>query len=205
MWTEWTNMADAAVMLPAAILMSVWLLCNQRWPRALLWPALFCLGASLVAASKVAYVGWGMGCARLNFTGLSGHTLLASMVFPAVFYLLLESIQLRWRYLGLAIGLALGALIGYSRLVVRAHSMSEVVLAFGLGAALSLVFAVLDERRAYSWRSLWTLMAALSMMLALQMGALAPSQDLLTRVALRLSGHSAPYVRGHWSSEVCGF
>jgi membrane-associated phospholipid phosphatase len=156
-----------------------------------------------VLASKLAFVGWGLGCAALDFTGISGHTLLACTVFPMVSYLALGAFKARWRFIGAAVGWLFGGLIGYSRLMVHAHSSSEVLSGLGLGLIITLVFVVLDTPPQRAARGEWLLFGVLALMMTLQFGVKAPGQDMVTRIALRLSGHSAPYLRGHWRNTHC--
>ncbi|WP_084637439.1 phosphatase PAP2 family protein [Paludibacterium yongneupense] len=198
MWAYFTNLGDLSVMVPAACLIVVWLLCNREWSRAGRWIALFGLGGLLVASSKILFIGWGYGSQRLDFTGISGHTMLASSVLPVVFFLGLSALAPRTRYCGLALGLLCGALIGYSRLMVHVHSLSEVVAGFCVGAVVSLLFAWRIPLRRNSRFGAVVMAVAFGLVLNWQFGVRAPGQDIMTRIALHLAGHDVPYVRGVW-------
>ena len=176
MWFQLTNAGDLAVMMPAAIMITFWLLFNRPWPQAWLWPLLFGTGVLLVAISKIAYVGWGIGCQAMNFTGISGHTLQASAVFPLVFYLIFSTYRPRWRFAGLVAGLVCGGVIGFSRLTVRAHSLSEVVAGFVLGLVICLVFAIMDPAQRICRPRLGILLGALAVLMLTVTGSRAPGR-----------------------------
>jgi hypothetical protein len=42
------------------------------------WALLFGITGAIVCASKLAFMGWGMGIRELDFTGFSGHTALST-------------------------------------------------------------------------------------------------------------------------------
>jgi membrane-associated PAP2 superfamily phosphatase len=120
-----------------------------------------------------------------------------------VFYLAFSTYRPRWRFAGLVAGLVCGGVIGFSRLAVRAHSLSEVLAGFALGLVICLIFAALDPAPRIGWLRLSILLGALAMLMLTVTGTQAPGQDILTRIALRLSGHAFPYMRGVWSSSAC--
>ncbi|MEB0165436.1 phosphatase PAP2 family protein, partial [Glaciimonas sp. CA11.2] len=122
-----TRLADTTVMLPLAAACTVWLACGRAWRMAFWWCLLFALGLTLVAATKIAFIGWGIGIQALDFTGFSGHAMRTTAVMPVLFYLLLQKSSPTVRTLGVVLGIALGVLIGISRLAVQVHSVSEVV------------------------------------------------------------------------------
>ncbi|RYY95151.1 MAG: phosphatase PAP2 family protein, partial [Comamonadaceae bacterium] len=146
--------------------------------------------------SKLAFMGWGVGSARLDFTGISGHTAFAASVWPVALWLMAS----RWGHaarVALACAgwlLALG--IGLSRLAVQAHSLSEVLAGYTLGVAVSGIFLAVQHGRPHP--RLWWPLVVLSLALPLAFqrpGAPAPTQDLLERIALRLSGIERVFTR----------
>lgn len=196
-WHEFTWLGDSGLLLPAAALIALWLAVARRtWPGALLWCAVFGVGSALVLASKLAFMGWGVGSARLDFTGISGHTMLAASVWPVALWLLAS----RWGH-GARVALAcagwlLALGIGLSRLAVEAHSLSEVLAGYALGMLVSGLFLAVQHRRPHP-RLRWSLVL-LSLVLPMVVqrpGASAPTQQLIERVALRLSGAERVFTR----------
>ena len=76
-WWDVTWFGDSGLLLPAAALIALWLASSRRtWPAAALWIVIFGAASTVVLVSKLAFLGWGVGSARFNFTGISGHTML---------------------------------------------------------------------------------------------------------------------------------
>jgi membrane-associated phospholipid phosphatase len=131
-WAILSQLGDSRLLLPtAAVLVAAGAWRRYAWARR--WAlALFAVGL-IVLTSKLAFLGWGIGIARLDFTGFSGHAAISAIVWPVVLWLLFDSGQRgRW---GAAVGLMLAIAIAYSRLPLNAHSWSEVISGFVLGAA----------------------------------------------------------------------
>jgi membrane-associated phospholipid phosphatase len=196
-WTAITDFGDSAAMLPAAITIGLWLAIGGAWCRALAWMLTFTLGMSVVIISKLAFIGWGYGIRSLDFTGVSGHSMLATAILSCGCYLAGEKLRRGVRLAGAATGMAGGFLIGLSRLELQVHSVSEVVAGCLLGGMVSGVFVILARR----WpRSRVPAMAgggALLLLLVMVHGGKAPTQDWITRVAEMLSGQSTPYTRAN--------
>ena len=196
-WHAFTWLGDSGLMLPMAALIAVWLgLAERTRHTALLWVLLFGAGSALILASKLAFMGWGIGSARFNFTGFSGHTAISASVWPVALWLV-SSRAPHWQRVALVLlGWALAAAIGLSRLALMAHSVSEVAAGLLLGIAVSATFLVLQHRRAHP--RLWWPGVVVSFLLPLLVqtpGAPAPTQTLLEQIAVQLAGIERPYTR----------
>jgi hypothetical protein len=101
----------------------------------------------VVAATKVAYAGWGIEVASLNFTVVSGHTMLASAVYPTVCAICATHTRrhsVASLFLG---GLAFALAIGSSR-VLYGHTPAEIVTGMALGTLVAtLTCAPMFQRR----------------------------------------------------------
>ena len=190
-----TNFGDSAVLLPLAAVFTAWMVFERAWRSVSLWLVLFCGAMLLVVSTKLAFIGWGIGIESLDFTGLSGHTMLSSSVYPS---LLVWMAQRRGRNAQVAAwlsGTAFALAIGVSRVVLHMHSPSEVVGGYVLGSAVSLLWVMasaLDARpHPYQFAAL--------MVIAVVVGSLhgqrAPTQGMITQVAMHLSGHAVPFNR----------
>lgn len=194
-WTHITGFGDSVVLLPAAAAIAVWLITGRAWRMAWWWCVLFGGGLTIVAATKIAFIGWGIGNSALDFTGISGHAMRAAAVFPVICYLLLQRSPPVVRNLGVALGLAIGALITISRVMVNDHSVSEAVAGCIMGSALSLGFIRLSSHWPKPYLNRWIVGFSLLALFPTSYAEPAPTNQWMTSVALYLSGHDKPYVR----------
>ncbi|MBI3432068.1 MAG: phosphatase PAP2 family protein [Hydrogenophilales bacterium] len=194
-WLVITHLGSAGIMLPMLVMISAGLWLAGQQSALLTWMLAMTAGVAVVLASKIAFIGWGWGSASLNFTGISGHTMLASSVFPVWMGWLLAGPTRRFSLYGVMLGLAIGAVVGWSRLVLGAHSPSEVIVGWLLGMGISLV-ACKAMRGQVSFRGWNTLAAALLLLtFSPSLSGYLPTHQWEVRLALALSGHARPYVR----------
>ncbi|VTU16676.1 PAP2 superfamily protein [Variovorax sp. PBL-H6] len=195
-WYSITWFGDSGFLLPVAAWIAVWLgVRTATRPIAWRWLALFGAAGALVAASKIAFMGWGIGSAMLNFTGISGHTMLSASIWPVAFWLVAAHWQPRVRAAAAALGWAFAALIGLSRLAIYAHSKSEVAAGFLLGAAVSGFFLWRQNHRPPRLHWVLLLISIVSPLLFLRPGTPAPTHDALGVIAVRLAGTDRPFTR----------
>lgn len=196
-WHTFTWLGDSGLLLPAAAFVLVWLASSRRtWYSAVLWTLCFGACGAIVALSKLAFMGWGLGDVAFDFTGFSGHTALSSCFWPVALWLLASRGGHRLRVAAACAGWLLGAAIGVSRLAIDAHSVSEVVAGFLLGAAASGLFLVLQHTRPHPQLPAWWVAASLAVpMVLLPPGQRAPTHGLLERVAAGMAGLERPYTR----------
>ncbi len=190
-WAAFTKLADSNFTMPLAALLAVWLVAARAWKPFFQWSFLFGSGIVLVVATKIAYIGWGAGIPALDFTGISGHTMRATAIAPALMAILLQQQTPRIQKIGLLAGLVFGIAIGISRLAIHVHSVSEVVSGCLLGALVSLSFVHLIRNRAIVFdRKLLVIgIAALLPVLTLKP---APTESWMESVAYYLSGKERP-------------
>src|SRR5690606_16724813 len=103
-----TFMGDSIVTLPIAAAIAIWLLAAGAWRAALAWCVMFGTSLTLVAATKIAFIGWGIGIPGLDFTGISGHAMRACAVLPVAAFLLLRNAGLRICVTGVLAALSAG-------------------------------------------------------------------------------------------------
>ncbi len=126
-WQAVTRIGDASVMLPVAAVVAVGLGLARSWRATGLWLVLVGTGLGVIVASKLAFLGWGIGSRALDFTGVSGHTLLATLVSAGAALAVLPGKAPAGDRLGVVAGAVTGAVIAASRLALHVHSISEVV------------------------------------------------------------------------------
>ncbi|KIG08571.1 PAP2 family protein [Caballeronia concitans] len=200
-WMSITALGSTGVMLPVAIAAAAWLALGYRWKYTVEWIALFGAGSCLVALSKIAFIGWGIGIRNVDFTGFSGHAYMATSVLPVAMFVALLPARGAIRASGVLFGLLLGVVVGGSRVVVNAHSVSEVVSGCALGAAVSLAFVCIAWRAEAGKLSPTPVAASLAAVVVALHGVPVPTQHWITEIALGLSGHHYPYVRALWKSK----
>jgi membrane-associated phospholipid phosphatase len=201
-WQVLTHMGSASLLMPMVVLMALGFWMSGQ--RRLVWVWLPSLGlaAFLTLVSKILFMGWGIGSAFLNFTGISGHTVLASSVLPVLFSALFGFWLPRKPVWGVVVGLALAVGVGVSRVVLGAHSASEVTVGWLMGLAVTLravtsLAAGLEPPRLVRLAP-WVLLLALHTGSATYL----PSHSWEVRFSLWLSGHDQPFARDHLLQKV---
>lgn len=194
-WPVVTHLGSAGLMLPVAALTTLGLWLAGRRAAVAVWLAALGAGAALVLASKLAFMGWGIGSVALDFTGISGHSMLATAILPVWLAWLLAGRVQRFATPVLLLGLLIGAQVALSRVLLGAHSISEALAGWLLGALVALA----------AWRALagplrgsrWSLLALLPLALSLDAATAnyLPAYQWEQHIAVSLSGRSAPYTR----------
>ncbi|MFV7423959.1 phosphatase PAP2 family protein [Stenotrophomonas geniculata] len=134
-WRTLSALGDSRWLLPMALVLLITL---PRADARLKWRWLLAIAvtAGVTLASKLAFMGWGIGIKSVHFTGFSGHAAMSSVIYPVVGALLARTGKLP-RGIGLVIGVLLASAIAWSRIPLHAHSLSEVVAGLLLGLGCS--------------------------------------------------------------------
>ncbi|ARP89508.1 hypothetical protein CAL14_03715 [Bordetella genomosp. 9] len=194
-WMSISALGEARLVLPAALIAMMFVAMSER-PPVIKWMWSFGAAGAIVLISKLAFLGWGIGWAAIDFTGFSGHAMVSASVYPVLGYAL-GNRRSRKTALGLAAaGAVLAVLIGVSRLALSAHSVSEVVLGLLVGAMVSC--AALGR-----WPAGRLGVRTGAVMLGFTLSAAAShsvapgvrTHDVVVALALALSGEETPYTR----------
>ncbi|MFC7518752.1 phosphatase PAP2 family protein [Herbaspirillum sp. GCM10030257] len=198
-WSEITRFGDVTITCFAALAIAAWLLAENENRLALCWSLLFATGMAVVVATKMAFIGWGIGIRAIDFTGFSGHAMRSTAVMPVLFYLMLEKAPRSVRGIGALFGLIFGIVVGISRLAVHAHSVSEVIAGWMLGAAVSVSFIWVagSTLRNQVFNPLRVMVSMLALLTAPYVHP-APTQQWLTKITLFVSGHDKAFPRRDW-------
>ncbi|MGQ4607816.1 phosphatase PAP2 family protein [Raoultella ornithinolytica] len=198
---QWVSFfGDSTVLLPSAA--AVFMVLFLRRPSrqiAWQWGLLFGITGAIVSASKLAFMGWGIGIRELDFTGFSGHTALSTAFWPIFLWLLCARGSVALRRIAMVMGYLLAGLVGYSRLAIHAHSPSEVIAGLLLGAIGSALFLLLQRNSSrvvdaqLSWGGVLSLI--IIPVVLLNTGAKAPTQSLLGEIAVKLGPLEKPFTR----------
>ncbi|OYT98385.1 MAG: hypothetical protein CFE40_10500 [Burkholderiales bacterium PBB1] len=200
LWNLVTRLGEAQILLPAALLTASWFVWRDRSPRlAVVWMGGIAAATLVTTASKIAFMGYGLGWAALDFTGVSGHSMFAAAIYPLTGVAIASAVAgmqaPRWWRLGLAIGMLLALLVGLSRVAVEAHSWSEVVAGLLVGGAVPW-WAARAERAPPARHSLWLpVVVCVWLGSALPNAPPSPTHGWVTQLALAISGRDQPYTR----------
>lgn len=185
-------------MLPVSAIITGWLIAGRAWYLAVRWTSFFVMAVAVVVITKVAFLGWGIGIRALDFTGISGHTMLAATIFPITAHLLLLDKPRDLWVTGIVCASAVALAVGLSRYVLGAHSPSEIVAGLGLGAGVAATVIGSSQRMETPVLHAPTLGAALILTAFLTYGHALDTQHLMIKIALEASGRDHPYSRITW-------
>lgn len=201
LWQAITSFGDSALLLPLIL----WTTCSLAllaadWPMTRRWVLAVGLGGGIVCLSKLLFMAWGIGPPGLNYTGFSGHTTLATLVWPSLGALLARDAKTDVRRVAIAVGCLIALGVAVSRLALKVHSPSEVWLGALLGVLVMgwFVRGVTPSpvtRMQQSPRVRWFLALGALVIGALCYGRVFPSQHLLQDIALWISGHRDVFTR----------
>ncbi len=201
-WISITALGSSGLTLAFAFMIAVWLAYDDAWRRATAWLLGLGMAIAVVAVTKIAFLGWGIGVRAWDFTGFSGHAMLSTAVYPTVFFLMMARKNAAIRLLGIAVGLMVGVGVAISRLVLNAHSPSEVISGWLIGMTVALLFIACSwDAQPRRWFAATMGVSFACILVALHGNAM-PAHYWITQVALQLSGHERPYLRDCWKVEL---
>jgi membrane-associated phospholipid phosphatase len=194
-WTKITHFGDVTIMTLAALAIAGWLVAEDEKRLALCWTLLFTAGMTVVVLTKMAFIGWGIGIPALDFTGFSGHATRVAAVIPVLAYLLLERARRPLRIAGVLLGYGIALVLGVSRVIVHAHSPSEVVAGLLLGGMMSASFLLIAGAKQRPVLTPLRIAVMLLVLLPAPYVRPAPTQQWLTDVTRFFSSHAGAYER----------
>ncbi|ERH62544.1 MULTISPECIES: phosphatase PAP2 family protein [Pantoea] len=196
-WRTLTYFGDSMLLIPTAVIIALvlpWKSDNRR--TVWYWLLAFGLAGLLVSISKIMFLGFGIGSARYNFTGFSGHSAMSATLWPVMMWLISGRWPTFWRALTIGIGYLIPLMVGLSRLVIHAHSVSEVLAGLMLGFTLSSAFLLSQRRTALKGFSVVQVAVAfLIPLLLMGHGRVATTQQFLERFSADLAGLEKPFTR----------
>ncbi len=156
-WLPLFHLGDPGLTIPVGAALVPALLAARARRLACWWLILFGAVLATVAASKVAFMSWGIGASGVDFKAISGHATGASAVFPTLFYVLFHQWQRarsdhesarRHRHQqdprarlgdhrGFGTGLGIAMLVGVMLVAAREHTVAEAAAGCLLGGAAS--------------------------------------------------------------------
>jgi membrane-associated phospholipid phosphatase len=197
-WSMVTHFGQFELVFPAVLLVAalIWVQSKER-NFVLWWLVGVFLAVTLTLASKIAFIGWGIGVDAIDFTGISGHSLCAAAAYPVLMVVVLGGARPHRRLAMKILGWAVAILIGVSRLMIGAHSPSEVLA----GLALGFLVSEIALAKAHNVKLDFQVPAVLALFVWFASGVneRPPLQlnthSRITTFALALSGNKVPHIR----------
>jgi len=192
------DIGHTAVMIPAAGAILAWLLLGRAWKLAMWWSLILATGLSVVAWSKMAFLGWGLEIRSIGFQALSGHAWRATAILPVFFFVLPYRAPRVWRLKGALFGTVLGLASGSLLVTLEFHTASEVIASTALGYSAAFAFIRLAMAAPPLKLTTWAVPATLLAFAAVW--SMKPSEinHRLVDLALYVSGRDQPY---RWSRQ----
>lgn len=140
------SLADAALLLPAAALLGLYLAALRQGRLLLAWLLALAIAGGGTVAAKLVFHACGHALTDAEVVSPSGHASFATIFYGALALLLGEGRGVRTRTT-LALGAALlVCAVGISRVRTGAHSPAEVAIGVAIGMAALLVFGFLHGK-----------------------------------------------------------
>ena len=202
-WNSLTYFGDSMLLLPTGIIIALfmaWKVSGKLTPVA--WLITFGIVGLLVSVSKLLFLAWGIGSVSYNFTGFSGHTTMSATVWPVLLWLLSGGYHRNVHRVMIAIGYLIPVMVGISRVVIGAHSVSEVVTGLIIGVTASTLFLFTHRRNSISAFTVPQLVMMLIVPLILvSTGKQATTQGMIEQIAAHITGHPA-WTREQMLSQI---
>jgi membrane-associated phospholipid phosphatase len=158
-----TDCGDAAVTLPLALLVLVFLLAARERLLALYWLLMVAGCAAAIGVLKLIFGACGGRLETLEVISPSGHTAMSTAIYGSLALLVAPSLPARWRPLVLAAAALLIAGIAISRVALRFHDLPEVALGLVIGiGAVAGFHAAMRRGAAPVLPVVWLMLAGLA-------------------------------------------
>jgi membrane-associated phospholipid phosphatase len=176
-------LGDAALLLPLAATIWLWLLMSRAPRAALAWAAAVGFCCALTAVLKIFF--W--GCPPISeLRSPSGHTSFSTLVYGAIAVIVAVEGGRRRPQLAAASGAGLVLAIAASRLLLDAHSLAEVVIGSLIGGAFLALFGRAYWRRRPQNARLGPLLVAVTLLISAVHGSELHAEGLLHRITAYL-------------------
>ncbi|WP_420359292.1 hypothetical protein [Pseudomonas kairouanensis] len=200
MRAELAQYGGITVMIPAALMIAVWLRYSNPWAlRA--WVITVGITYSLVAASKLLFKGWGVSFQHLDIAVLSGHAMNTCLMVTVTASLVARQFNPMWRWPAAAAGLLVSAWFSAYCVAPYIHPLNEALAGATLGAAAAVVFLWRIENTEVQVAPRFIGGGLVLLLLC----ALVPKYNaelLLNRVAISLSGAEQAHQEPAWRLDT---
>lgn len=197
-----TPYGGISVMLPAALVIGIWLWTTRSRRSAALWGATLLVTYSAVVISKVAFKGWGVALESLGIYVLSGHAMNMCLMLPVGLSLLVRQVRpaLRWPAAGL--GLLLGGLFAAFCVAPFIHPLPEALAGAMLGGVAACLFLASLEKQATGRIPSAAVVAGLLFIAVSSNATQLNAERLLDKISMKMSGSDRAFRQPDWRSPA---
>ena len=187
-------------MIPAAIIIGVWLRYSNPWALRV-WATTVVVTYAIVALSKVLFKGWGLSFEYLDIAVLSGHAMNTCLMLTVGASLVARRFNPSLRWPAAVAGLLASGWFSAYCVAPYIHPLNEALAGAALGAVAAMVFLWRIESAEVQVPA--ALMAGgLVLLLACALVPKYNAEGLLNRVAVSLSGAKQAYKEPAWRLET---
>jgi membrane-associated phospholipid phosphatase len=180
-----SGLGNSALLLPLSLFLAglLWRYNSLRAAAYLSSAVLFCVGVTVVL--KIVFLACGRAWG-LSVTSPSAHAALAATVYGAMAIVSARPVAFGWRTIIAVAFASIVALIAYSRVVVHAHSSTEVWIGLLVGGMATSLFAIQYVRLQSNRQPgvAWILGGTLALIVTLQ-GVYIPFEEIAEHIALK--------------------
>ncbi|MFL1390440.1 hypothetical protein ACI77F_22505 [Pseudomonas tritici] len=200
MRAELAQYGGITVMVPAAIIIAVWLWYSN--PRALrTWVLTVGATYSLVALSKLLFKGWGLSFQHLDIAVLSGHAMNTCLMVTVGASLVARQFNPALRWPAALVGLFASVWFSAYCVAPYIHPLNEALAGAVLGVGAALVFLWRIEATPVEVSPSF-IGGGLVVLLACALLPKYNAELLLNRVAITLSGAEQAHQEPSWRSDA---
>ena len=193
-WEIASTLGSSKLLVPAAI---VTVVAGRMQAAGKAWLIGIAVISAIVVASKIAFLGWGIGLLAVDFTGFSGHAAIAAAVYPVLLAALSRRHWRSGRAMSASVGILVAVIVCISRVELKAHSISEVLTGGLLGVGVSAFVLIRWREKLTVNITVVTLAFALSWAVVTIWLSDVRTESLIIHTALSLSHRDVPYHRHH--------
>ena len=135
LWSKLLHLGDLSLTLPAGSAIAAWLLAARAGRAALGWSLAFGLALAIVAATKIAFLGWATGVPALGYKAISGHAAGFTAAAPTLCWLVAQRRPSVVRSAVAVMALALGAVVAVALVRAGEHTPIEAAAGWIVGMA----------------------------------------------------------------------
>lgn len=195
-----TPYGGISVMLPAALVIGIWLWTTRSRRSAALWGATLLVTYTTVVISKVLFKGWGVALESLGIYVLSGHAMNMCLMLPVGLSLLARQARPALRWPAAALGLLLGVLFAAFCVAPFIHPLPEALAGAMLGGIAACLFLASLEKQTTGRIPSAAVVAGLLLIAVSSNATQLNAERLLDRISMKMSGADRAFRQPDWRS-----
>jgi membrane-associated phospholipid phosphatase len=175
-----TRLGNLAVLFPLGAVMLAWQLNLRQRGAAISWLAAFAICVGAIALFKIVF----FSCPPIrDLRNPSGHAGLSTLVYGGFVAVIVANLQGWRRWGGIALGAALVAAIAMSRVVLRNHTVPEVLFGLAIGTGCLIFFCAKYLPHRVASVPFWGFSLSLAVIVVLLYGYTVHAEEFLHRLS----------------------